>query len=372
MCKHSKDQAKGNRPSGDFSGKPASKCVWIGIDLGDRWSEVCELDAAGVVRSRGRVRTTPAAFRAHFEAYRGAEVAMETGTHSGWASRLLGDAGLRVTVANAREIRKIHQSDRKNDRSDAAILARMLRFDRTLLSPIYHRSAEMQAHIALLRARDVVVRTRSACINTVRGSVKALGGRLPACSAESFARRASNEIPPELQPALGAILELIATTTATIRAYDRRIEALGRERYPQTALLTQVAGVGPVTSLAFVLTLSDPQRFSRSRDVGTYFGLVPRQYDSGQHQSQLPISKAGNAFMRRLLVQSAQYILGPFGPDCRLRRFGERLMLRGGKNAKKRAVVAVARKLAILLHYLWSTGAVYEPFHDSVTQKLAA
>jgi len=372
MRKHSKDQAKGNHLMGNSSGKHTTKRVWIGIDLGDRWSEVCELDAAGAVRSRERVRTTPAAFQIHFEAYRGAEVAMETGTHSGWVSRLLADGGLRVTVANAREIRKIHQSDRKNDRSDAEILARMLRFDRSLLSPIYHRSAEMQAHIALLRARDTVVRTRTACINTVRGSVKALGGRLPACSAESFTRRASNEIPAELQAVLGPVLELIATTTAAIRAYDRRIEELGREHYPQTALLTQVAGVGPVTSLAFVLTLSDPQRFSRSRDVGAYFGLVPRQYDSGQQQSQLPISKAGNAFMRRLLVQSAQYILGPFGPDCRLRQSGERLMLRGGKNAKKRAVVAVARKLAVLLHYLWSTGAVYEPFHDSAIQKIAA
>jgi len=354
------------------STKPVTLQRWIGIDLGDRWSAVCFLDDAGSVVNRTRVRTTQEAFGQYFSAFAGAAAAIETGTHSGWASRTLTNCGLTVTVANAREIRKIHQSHRKNDRSDAEVLARMLRFDLQLLSPVHHRSAQMQADITILRARDVAVRGRTMVINAVRGLVKSHGGRLPSCDAGSFARHALEHLPPTLKAALLPLIESIADLTQRIRGYDRLIVDVARERYPETALLAQVGGVGPVTSLAFVLTLGDKERFHRSRDVGPYLGLVPRQYDSGSQQSQLPISKVGNSYLRRLLVQSAHYILGPFGPECRLRSYGHRLMERGAKNAKKRAVVAVARKLAILLHHLWATGAIYEPDYAGASQRLAA
>ena len=126
-----------------------------------------------------------------------------------------------------------------------------------------------------------------------------------------------------------------------------------------------ITGVGALTAVAFALTLGDPSRFGISRDVGAYLGLVPRQHDSGNHVSQLSITKAGNTLLRRLLVSSAHYILGVHGPDCDLRRYGERLMTRGGKNAKKRALVAVARKLAVLLHRLWVNGELYDPLHQA-------
>ena len=355
-----------------LAGAPADKRIWIGVDLGDRWSQVCFVDDTGEVVERTRVRTTPEGMREHFAHRAGVPIAIEASTHSPWVSRLLTDCGLEVTVANAREVRKIHQSNRKNDRSDAEILARMLRFDPKLLAPIRHRNAAMQADISVLRARDTLVGSRTSCINTVRGLVKAHGGRLPQCGAESFVHRVAADVPGALQPAISPLLEMIATLTGKIREYDRQIEALGRERYPETALVAQVRGVGPVTSLAFVLTLAEKERFLRSRDVGPYLGLVPRQYDSGDQHSQLQITKAGNAYLRRLLVHSAQYILGPFGSDCRLRRYGEHLMERGGKNAKKRAVVAVARKLGILLHHLWSTGSVYDPFYKLPQEQLAA
>jgi transposase len=369
MRQHNKIR-KNEKPIPRATGHGAAQ-IWIGIDLGDRWSEACLLNDAGEVIGRTRVRTTQQGFRTYFTQLAGARVALETGTHSGWASRVLAECGLTATVANAREVRKIHQSHRKNDRNDAEILARMLRFDPRLLSPIHHRDVQMQNDITVLRARDVMVRARTMQINAMRGLIKSHGERLPACSSDSFARRVAEHIPPELQPALVPLLETIAGLTAQIRAYDRLIETFSQQRYPQTAVLRQVAGVGPVTALAFVLTLSSKDRFSHSRDVGPYLGLVPRQYDSGDRQSQLPISKAGNKYLRRLLVGSAQYILGAFGPDCDLRSYGQRLMERGAKNAKKRAVVAVARKLAILLHHLWTTGALYEPLYN-VPKPLAA
>jgi transposase len=157
------------------------------------------------------------------------------------------------------------------------------------------------------------------------------------------------------------LVQLAEGLSACIQGYDRRIEELASEKYGPTKLLRQVKGVGPITALAYVLTLEKPERFPKSRDVGPYLGLVPKQEDSGESQPQLGISKAGDRMLRKLLVGSAQYILGPFGPDTDLRRYGLRLCERGGKNAKKRAAVAVARKLAVLLHRLWVSGEVYEP-----------
>jgi transposase len=248
---------------------------------------------------------------------------------------------------------------------DAAYLARVGRIDPSLLAPLKHRSAVIQADLVLLRSREALVRSRTALINHMRGAVKAAGGRLPRCSAVSFATKVQAHIPPELEPALSPVLETIAHLNAQIRALEVRIQAMTEERYPETELLRQVPGVGPITAATYLLTLEDPTRFPRSRAVGSYLGLRPRQKDSGSLKPQLRITKAGDETVRRLLVGAAQYILGPFGPDTDLRRWGLKLAEQGGKAAKKRAVVAVARKLSVLLLRLWVTGEVYEPLHNA-------
>jgi transposase len=250
---------------------------------------------------------------------------------------------------------------KRNDRLDARFLARQGRADVALLAPIQHRSAAAQRDLAVLRARDQLVAARTKLINHVRGAVKAVGARLPSCSAEAFPTRVATELPDLLRPALAPLVDVIGDLTRRLRAADQTIVTLARERYPVAARLQQPAGVGPLTALAYVLLVEDPTRFRRSRDVGAYFGLVPRLDESSTAAPQLRISKAGDAFGRRLLVSGAQYILGPFGPACDLRRFGLALAARGGKNAKKRAVVAVARKLAVLLHRLWVSDVPYDP-----------
>jgi len=212
-----------------------------------------------------------------------------------------------------------------------------------------------------------LVSVRTELINTTRGLVKSMGTRLPGCSSPSFAEKVKDAIPIEIGEALQPLVQLVETVNECIERYDEKIEELGRKKYGHTTLLRQVKGVGPITSLAYVLTLEDPQRFANSREVGPYLGLVPKQEDSGDCQPQLGISKTGDRMLRRLLVGSSQYMLGAFGPDSDLRRYGLRLCERGGKNAKKRAVVAVARKLAVLLHHLWGTGDVYEPLHRRET-----
>jgi len=335
--------------------------VTIGLDLGDRFTQLCALDAHGRVVATTRLRTTPAAFERHFAGHPRSRIVLEVGTHSPWASRVLQRLGHEVLVANARQLRLIYGSDRKSDRGDAETLARLGRLDPALLKPIRHRGAEAQADLAQLRARDALVRTRTLLINHVRGAVKAWGARLPASSAPAFATRAAPGLPPALRAALGPLLELIATLTHEVRGMERQLERLATERYPETARLRQPSGVGLLTALCYVLTLEDPGRFHQSRAVGPYLGLCPRRDQSGGRDAQLRITKRGDAMLRRLLVSGAQYILGPFGPDTDLRRWGLRLAARGGKNAKKRAVVAVARKLATLLHRLWVSGAVYQP-----------
>jgi transposase len=241
--------------------------------------------------------------------------------------------------------------------------------DPELLSPVHHRSPQAQADLAVLRSRDAIVRCRTLLINHARDLVKASGSRLPSCSADSFAHKVASDIPELLQPALAPLLDSIASLTQQIQAYDRTNEELCSERYPETKLLQKVSGVGSLTSLAFILTLENPDRFHKSREVGPALGLVPRRDQSGDQDPQLRITKTGDAYLRRLLVGSAQYILGPFGPDCDLRRWGLTLAERGGKNAKKRAVVGVARKLAITLHHLWKTGEAYDPFYRARKDK---
>lgn len=336
----------------------------VGLDLSDMYSSFCILDAEGAVAEEGRVRTTASALQRRFSTLAPCRVVLEVGTHSPWVSRLAAEAGHQVIVANPRAVRLIAESDRKQDRSDAEQLARLGRLDPRLLAPIRHRGEQAQQDLAFIRGRHSLVRARTALINHVRGMVKAHGGRLPACSAPAFHRKVAAAIPPGLRPALLPHLELIAQLTRQITAADQQIEALSAERYPETRLLRQVPGVGPLTALTYVLTLEDPRRFRRSREVGPYLGLTPRQRQSGAHSPQLAISKRGDPYLRQLLVGCAHYILGPFGPDSDLRRWGLRYAPKGARNAQHRAVVAVARKLAVLLHRLWVTAEVYQPLRQ--------
>jgi transposase len=335
----------------------------IGIDLGDRWSRYCVVNAGGVIVDEDRVRTTREALEKRFGEIEPTHVVIEAGTHSPWVSRELESQGHQVTVANARKVRLIYQSDRKSDRLDARMLARLGRVDPSLLSPIRHRSRHAQADLAVIRGRDALVTARTQLVNAARGMVKTMGGRLPASTTEAFARKVASSIPTELKAALMPLLRSIGGLTDQIRLCDKRIGELWATKYPETKLLRQVRGVGPLIALTYVLTLESPDRFGRSRTVGSYLGLSPKQSESGNRVPQLGISKSGNRYLRRLLVQGAHYILGPLGPDSRLRRWGLELASRGGKNNKKRAVVAVARKLAVLLHHLWSTAEVYEPLY---------
>jgi len=344
--------------------KDLSKAVAqvVGPDLGDRYSHIVVIDHdSGEIVERARVRTTPRALRARFASEASLRIALEVGTHSPWISRLLAELGHEVIVANARKLRLIYENRNKDDQIDAEYLARLARVDPKLLAPVQHAGAQAQADLAVIRAREMLVRTRTRWILHCQGVAKSHGIRIPGGSSSTFARRLVEVLPDTLEPALHPLLEILTQLQRQIRAYDRQLERLAAERYPETEILRQVRGVGPLTALVFVLILQDPGRFRRSRDVGAYLGLVPARRESGQSRPQLRIRKEGNTMLRQLLVQCAHYMLGPFGEDCDLRRFGERLLARGGAGAHHRACVAMARKLAVVLHHLWRTADVYDP-----------
>ena len=305
----------------------------MGVDLGDQWSNYCILGLGGETLAEGQFRTQRQEVAEFFQGLARSRVVIEVGTHSAWVREVIAGPGHEVLVANARRMAGPKRRRRKNDRIDAARLARLGRVDPQSLYPIQHRNTEVRQDLLLLRAREPLVESRTKLISSVRGLVKTMGARLSSCSSDAFSKKVVAEIPEELRKTLQPLL----------------------------VLMRQVKGVGPVTALANVLTLETPLRFDRSRDVGPYLGLVTRQEDSGDTQPQLSISKSGDRMLRKLLVGSAHYILGPFAPDTDLRRFGKKLCERGGKNARKRATVAVARKLAVLLHRLWISGEVYEP-----------
>ena len=339
--------------------------ITVGMDLGDKTSRYCMLDENGEVVREASVGTSKKAMTQVFGTIRPCQVGIEVGSHSPWVSRLLKSFGHEVIVANARQVQLISKSSRKNDRMDAQTLARLVRVDPRLLRPIQHRSEQAQGHLRVIRVRAALVEARTMLVNAARGLTKATGERLPSCDADLMGVERMESLPAGLQNSLRPLLEEVESLTEKIQALDQRVEQIARTDYPETNLLRQVSGVGPLIALTFVLTVEDRERFQKSRDVGCYLGLRPRQSDSGESEPQLRITKEGDSYLRKLLVQGAHHIMGRCGPDTDLKRWGLKLSARGGKNAKKRAVVAVARKLAILLHRLWVTGEVYEPLRNS-------
>jgi transposase len=335
----------------------------VGLDMGDRFSHYCFLNEDGDVIEEGRMQSTEAALRRHFEGEPYLRIALECGTHSPWVSRLLTALGHQVIVANARKIPAITGSESKNDRNDAEKLARFAAYDPKLLSPLQHRSQQRQMDLNLIHARAILVRARTMIVNALRGLIKSAGGRLPACSTASLPARAPAAIPPALAAVAGPLIEQIARLNMQIDAMDEQVEKLAAQ-YPEIRLLRTVPGVGPIVAAAYVLTLDRPDAAS-NRSAGAFLGLRPGQSQSGDSDPQRRISKTGDSRLRSLLVQSAQYILGRFGPDSELRRWGLKLAATGGKRGKKRAVVAVARKLAVLLHSMWRSGECFKPFPQS-------
>ena len=344
----------------------ANKRLTVGLDLGDRTSRYCILDETGEVASEGQLPTTRSGLNSLFEKMPSSRVALEVGTHSPWMSRHLAGMGHEVIVANPHKVKLITQSVRKNDRIDAEKLARLARVDPKLLSPIRHRGEEAQADLAVIRARAELVEARTGLINCARRLVKPMGERLKPCDADQVEECLGEALSEAAQTAIGPLLKSVEGISEQIGVYDQKIAEIAKQ-YPETKLLTQVYGVGTLIALTYILTIEDAERFQHSRDVGPFLGLQPKQRDSGDSQPELGISKTGDRLLRSYLVQAAHCILRKGAPDSDLREWGLSKMGAAGKQAKRakrRALVGMARKLAVLLHRLWVTGEVYDPLYN--------
>lgn len=370
MKKDSRKKAQSRKGGADKQPRPQGSYT-IGMDLGDRTSRYCVLDQRGEVVKEGVAATTQQGMRQSFGSLRRSRIALEVGTHSPWVSRLLSSLGHRVIVANPRQLQLITQSSRKDDKVDAKTLARLARIDPELLRPVRHRSEKGQMDLMHIRVRAALVETRTSLVNTLRGLAKSVGERVVSCDPDSLDATRLEALPEPLQKVLEPLAGQIELLTEQIHQADGKLEQIARSEYPETELLKQVYGVGTLIALTFMLTVEDKERFRKSRDVGCYVGLRPKRSQSGENDPQLRITKEGDVYLRKMLVQGAHRILHPRSPDTDLKRWGLKLAGRGSKNAKKRALVAVARKLGILLHRLWVTAEVYEPLRQAGIAKAA-
>src|SRR5437867_2863633 len=254
----------------------------IGVDLGDRWSFYCVLDEAGRVIVEQKLPTTPEAMKQTFGKIPRSLIALETGTHSPWVSRLLTELGHEVIVAHAQKVQLITKSNRKDDRHDARTLARLARIDPALLGPVRHRSVQAQLHLTVIRARAELVRARTALVNAARGLVKSYGQRLRKCGTQQVSRELGAGLPAELREVLEPLLKEVESLNERIQEYDERMEKIAKEVYPEVSLLKQVKGVGTQISLTYVLTIEDPYRFPKIRAVGCFLVLPPGRRNSGE------------------------------------------------------------------------------------------
>lgn len=336
----------------------------VGLDLGDSSTSYCLLDSGGQVLREGAVPTTRTDFVGLLGGLPPMRVVMESTVATHWVSQTIRSLGHTVIVTNPRRFDLITKSLRKTDRNDAHMLARIGRLDVELLQPVHERSdVSLQAR-TLLRARSNLVRTRTRLVSQVRCAVKVFGHRVPSCSPETFHVRAKLVLAAELRPALQPLLDVLEGLKRAIQQYDAEIARISRQ-FPATRLFKDIHGVGPVLALSFVASIEDPRRFKSSRTVGAFLGLAPASRQSGNSDPRLGITKQGDDGLRSLLVTAATHILRPSAPDSDLKRYGRNVAVGGTPRDKGRARIAVARKLAIVMHRIWSTGEVYRPLRPT-------
>jgi transposase len=333
----------------------------IGMDLGNRKHTVCALDADGNVLFRKEVANTPDELKVFFEENKGATVAMETGLCCRWISALSKASGCDTIVGNARELAMIWGDKNKNDRNDAEKIARLARADRNLFHPVTLRDDAHHRLFQLLELREGEVKERTRRVNSIRGMCKANAVFLPSCDAALFHKVAASALPEGMRKMFRPTLDALAATDRAIRRYDAMIEDCCRRQFKaETGLLQTVPGVGPITAAAFVAAVDDPARFGKARDAGPFFGLTPGQDQSGDGDAPKQITRAGNEMVRHLLVNGANKILQRNSKDNALKRHGMKICARGGKVARRKAKVAVARKMAVLMLAMLKSGKEYD------------
>lgn len=330
---------------------------YIGIDIGDKVNFICILNESGDILDKFEIDNNKEEMIEYFESIEKASIVIEAGSHSPWISRLLISIGHDVFTCNPRHLAAVSQNLQKSDQTDCEILARLLLTGKHLLKQVHHAKEDAMRDFLLIKSRRALVKSRTILINNSRGVVKSFGERIsPRLTADAFHKHAGETLKEDTLEKIEDLIEVIGKTTEQILKYEKSIKDLIKKKYPVAELLQSINGVGPLTSLAFILTIDDPNRFEKSRNVPVYLGLVPRRDQSGDKDKQLPITKAGSKLMRSLLLNCANYILSEKGEDNQIKRFGLKISGNGKSKARKnKAKVAVARKLCVIMHQIWIT-----------------
>lgn len=340
-----------------------SNCTIIGIDLGDKKHAVVGLDDKANIVLKRWVPNKKEDLEALFRRNRGAVFGMETGTHCRWISMLCRECGCEVYVGNAHRLRSIFGNTHKNDMRDAEEIARLLNGDKRHFHPVQLRDAEHQNLVQLVKMREMVMSQRTKSAGAIRGMAKANGVRLPASDADSLHRKLADVIdtlPDNLQLLLRPQIGLLEKLCETIREYDRLIRDYRNEHFRKECdLLETIPGVGPVNAAAFVAFTGDVRRFRHARDVGPYYGLTAGRDQSSSKDEPKRITKEGNEFVRHLLVNAANLIMQGRCRNTELLQFGLRVWGNRGKVAKRKAKVALARKLAVTMAAMLRSGTPY-------------
>lgn len=331
----------------------------IGMDLGNKVHKIIGLNEHGKEVLRCEVENTKAAVEAFFKEHADATIAMETGTCCRWVSKLARLHCHDAIVGNARKLRAIWQSKQKNDWNDAHMIAALARASRELFHPVMLRDDEHHDLYQLIQLRDISVRQRTQTINAIRGMCKAAGDFVRKCDAQGLFRHL--EYIPETQAwKFRPLIERLGAIAENIQQYDWLIQDYADAHFKtQVALLRTIPGVGLITSCMFVALIQDPKNFGNPRDAGCYFGLTAGQDQSGDKDAPMHVTKAGNTQMRKLLVTAANYILRDSSPDSAIKRYGQRICARGGKIARRKAKIAIARKLSVVMMSMLQSGESY-------------
>lgn len=353
-------------------GSTPSRAIVVGVDVSEKHLNLCEIDGDDAV-CESRMANSSKKLLEHFQGKAKRRIIIEVGAHTRWIAELLEQLGHQVLIVDPRRTKLISGSLYKDDRIDAMTLAMLGRDAPALLKTVPLRRLESQMVLTLVRARASAVKGRTRIVNTVRGVLKPYGYTIPKDSrGATFTAYIRETLDQALLRIVEPLLVLIETFNAQIKRYDDDVALVLPRLAPDTVHLTQINGVGALTVLYFVALIGDPHRFASNRDIGPYLGLCRKRQDSGDYKSELGITKAGDSLMRALLANCASYLLGPFGQDSDIRRWGLKKVGGGSRAEKKKAKIAVARKLAVVMLTLWKTGRPYTPFHKSHEAKKAA
>jgi len=331
----------------------------IGIDLGKRESQIAIITEDGELIDR-RIRTERHRLTEIFGHLPKAKVLVEASTESEWVARCLEELGHEVIVADPNYAPMYSQRTRrvKTDRRDARALAHACKLGAYRSA---HRTSDGRRELrTILAMREALVRTRTAWISRIQPVLRREGYRIRSGNAETFVTRVEElAVFGSLRAAIAPLLQLLKPLTEQIALLDERLAAIA-EADSLTGRLTTVPGVGPVTAVAFVVTVDDVTRFRDAHQVESYVGLVPSEWSSSETQRRGQITKAGNSRMRWLLVQAAWCVLRrrKKAETAALRDWADRIAQRRGRRI---AAVALARRLAGILYALWRDATVYSP-----------